>query len=258
MNISVIYNVSKETMKEFILSNRVVRDDNYSAILEGLKSGSIHSRMIDLSRATYDNVFEDTEGMLNHSLADGEVQLIIKYQVDDEEVDNILENSNNRNDEIGRLLTVAQNSTTKVFSTASKARLNEIFSSLPAVPEEPQQVTNNNNNDGAEMAAISSEAYDASPVQGTSQVRAENPVPENVANPRRTRRSANNLVPSITVGEYLDRFNGINRNARIYISYYEEGDFMEAGIPQFKTLERDLTNVDNETQKFPQGSIVIY
>lgn len=257
MNISVIYNVSKETMKEFILSNRVVRDDNYSAILEGLKSGSIHSRMIDLSRATYDNVFEDTEGMLNHSLADGEVQLIIKYQVDDEDVDNALDNSTNRNDRIGRLITVAHNSTTKVFSTASKARLDEIFSSLPAVPEETHQVTNNNN-DGAEMEAMPAEAYDASPVQSTSQVRAENPVPENVANPRRTRRSANNLVPSITVGEYLDRFNGINRNARIYISYYEEGDFMEAGIPQFKTLERDLTNVDNETQKFPQGSIVIY
>lgn len=256
MNISIIYNVSKETMKEFILSNRVVRDDNYSAIMEGLKSGSIHSRMIDLSRATYNNVFEDTEGMLNHSLADGEVQLIIKYQVDDEEIDNILENSNNRNDEIGRLLTVAQNSTIKVFSTASKARLDEIFSSLPAVPEESPQVTNNN--DAAEIEVVPAESYDASPVQGTVQVRAENPAPENVANPRRTRRSANNLVPSITVGEYLDRFNGINRNARIYISYYEEGDFMEAGIPQFKSLERDLTNVDNETQKFPRGSIVIY
>lgn len=256
MNISVIYNVSKETMKEFILSNRVVRDDNYSAILEGLKSASILSRMIDLSRVTYNNVFEDTEGMLNHSLADGEVQLIIKYQVDDEEVDNILENSNNRNDEIGRLLTVAQNSTTKVFSTASKSRLYEIFSSLPAVPEESPQITNNNV--AAEMDAMPAEPHDASPVQSTVQVRAENPAPENVANPRRTRRPANNFVPSITVGEYLDRFNGINRNARIYISYYEEGDFMEAGIPQFKTLERDLTNVDNETQKFPRGSIVIY
>lgn len=256
MNISVIYNVSKETMKEFILSNRVVRDDNYSAILEGLKSASILSRMIDLSRVTYNNVFEDTEGMLNHSLADGEVQLIIKYQVDDEEVDNILENSNNRNDEIGRLLTVAQNSTNKVFSTASKARLNEIFSSLPAVPEESPQVTNNN--DAAEIEVVPVESYDASSVQNTVQVRAENPAPENVANPRRTRRPANNFVPSITVGEYLDRFNGINHNARIYISYYEEGDFMEAGIPQFKSLERDLTNVDNETQKFPRGSIVIY
>lgn len=257
MNISIIYNVSKETMKEFILSNRVVRDDNYSAIMEGLKSGSIPSRMTDLSRATYDNVFENTEGMLNHSLADGEVQLIIKYQVDDEDVDNILDNSINRNDRISCLITVAHNSTTKVFSTASKARLDEIVSSLPAIPEEFQQVTNNNN-DGAEMTAMPADAYDASPVQGTSQVRAENPAPENVANPRRTRRPANNFVPSITVGEYLDRFNGINRNARIYISYYEEGDFMEAGIPQFKTLERDLTNVDNETQKFPQGSIVIY
>ena len=256
MNISIIYNVSKETMKEFILSNRVARDDNYSAIMEGLKSGSILSRMTDLSRATYDNVFENTEGMLNHSLADGEVQLIIKYQVDDEDVDNVLDNSVNRNDRISCLITVAHNSTTKVFSTASKARLDEIFSSLPAVPEESPQVTNNNN--GAEMDAMRSESHDASRVQGTSQVRVENPVPENVANPRRTRRPANNFVPSITVGEYLDRFNGINRNARLYISYYEEGDFMEAGIPQFKVLERDLTNVDNETQKFPQGSIVIY
>lgn len=256
MNISIIYNVSKETLKEFILSNNVVRDDNYSAIIEGLKSGSILSMRSDLSRATYNNVFEDTEGMLNHSLADGEVQLIIKYQVDDEEIDNILDNSNNRNDKIGRLLTVAQNSTNKVFSTASKARLNEIFSSLPPVPEEFQQVTNNND-DGMD-AMLSAESHDASSVQSTEQVRAENPAPENVANPRRTRRPANNFVPSITVGEYLDRFNGINRNARIYISYYEEGDFMEAGIPQFKSLERDLTNVDNETQKFPRGSIVIY
>lgn len=71
--------------------------------------------------------------------------------------------------------------------------------------------------------------------------------------------SNNHRTSTITVGEFIARLQALNRpDAKIYNQYYREGNFVEYGMPEIDICNEARTNIDNESEVFEAGHVIIF
>ncbi len=71
--------------------------------------------------------------------------------------------------------------------------------------------------------------------------------------------SNNHRTSTITVGEFIARLQALNQpDAKIYNQYYREGNFVEYGMPEIGICNEARTNIDNESEVFEAGHVIIF